>query len=179
MRNELTRDRLRELMKEIVRTAPQEGAPHKVYLVGGGTAVWAGWRESSVDADLFVEDDSVLQDVQGMKERLNLNIELARPEHFVPPLAGADGRHVFIEELGGVRFYHYDPYSQLYSKVVRGFSRDLEDARHFLESGMVEAERFRGLTHKVPDSAFESYPRLSPGAVRAAVDAFLEDAGSP
>lgn len=44
----------------------------------------------------------VFQDIQGIKKRLRLNIEFARPEHFVPPLAGTDGRHVFIDRVGDV-----------------------------------------------------------------------------
>ncbi len=67
-----------------------------------------------------------------------MNVELARPEHFVPPLAGAADRHVFIATFGAVSFFHYDPYSQLLSKVVRGFRRDIEDAQRFVASGMVE-----------------------------------------
>ena len=122
MRNELTRERLRSLMREIARGAPARGGPYHVYLVGGGTAVWAGWREASIDVDLFSEHDELFDDVQGMKERLNINIEFVRPEHFVPPLPGAQERHVFVETIEPVHFYHYDPYSQLFSKVVRGFT---------------------------------------------------------
>ncbi len=177
MRNELTRERLRGLMKEIARGAPTRGGPYRVYLVGGGTAVWAGWREASIDVDLFSDHEELFSDVQGMKERLNLNIEFARPEHFVPPLSGAQERHLLVETVDPVHFYHYDPYSQLFSKVVRGFTRDLEDARHFLSSGMVEANRFANLVAEVPDSAFARYPSLSPGGVRQAVKMFLKAEG--
>lgn len=174
MRNELTRERLAALLREIARDAPGRGGPFRVYLVGGGTAVWAGWREASIDADLFSESEELFEDVQGMKERLNVNIEFTRPEHFVPPLSGTEDRHVFIEAIEPVHFFHYDPYSQLFSKVVRGFRRDLDDARHFLESGMVDGDRFRELVDRVPESAFARYPRLSPSAVRQAVDDFLQ-----
>ena len=81
-----------------------------------------GWRESSIDADLYAPQDDILRDVQNIKERLNLNIEFARPEDFVPPLEGSENRHVLIETVGRVSFYHYDPYAQLLSKVVRGFA---------------------------------------------------------
>lgn len=177
MRNELTRERLRSLMREIARGAPARGGPYHVYLVGGGTAVWAGWREASIDVDLFSEHDELFDDVQGMKERLNLNIEFVRPEHFVPPLPGAQERHVFVETIEPVHFYHYDPYSQLFSKVVRGFTRDLDDAHHFLSSGMVEASRFRSLVAQVTDSQFARYPSLSPVGVREAVETFLKANG--
>ncbi|HTQ37012.1 MAG TPA: hypothetical protein VMH77_08250, partial [Steroidobacteraceae bacterium] len=93
-------------MRELARSAGKD-RHYRVYLVGGTTAVLQGWRESSVDADLHAEQDDIFRDVQAIKERLRLNIELARPEDFVPPLAGSENRHVFIETVGRVDFYHY------------------------------------------------------------------------
>lgn len=174
MRKELTRERLLLLMKELARTAPRRGS-HSVYLVGGGTAVHLGWRQSSIDADLFSERDEVFRDIQGIKERLNMNIEFARPENFVPPLTGSADRHVFIDKVGSINFFHYDPYAQLLSKVVRGFQRDLDDARDFLRSGMVEPERFKSLVREIPDSAYAKYPSLSRPGVEMAVQDFLAE----
>ena len=74
-------------------------------------------------------------------------------------------------------FYHYDPYAQLLSKVVRGFNRDLQDAERFLVSGMVDAERFRSLVNAVPDAAYAKYPALSRQAVLEAVIDFLSGIG--
>ena len=75
--------------------------------------------------------------------------------------------------MGNVSFYHYDPYAQLLSKVVRGFRRDLQDAEKFLASGMVDAERFRSLVHEIPKKAYAGYPALSRQAVLEAVNDFL------
>ena len=175
MRNELTRNRLRAVMREIARTASR-GATYRVYFVGGGTAVYAGWRPSSIDVDLFSEEESVFRDIQGIKERLNVNIEFARPEQFVPALRGSANRHVFIETMGRVSYYHYDPYAQVLSKVVRGFERDLDDARQFARSGMVDTEKLRALVHAIPGSAYAKYPNLSQRAVLQAVEEFIADA---
>lgn len=163
-------------MRELARTAPT-GERFQVYLVGGGTAVLQGWRRSTIDADVYAEREEVFQDVQGIKSRLKLNIEFARLEHFVPPLAGTDDRHVFIARVGDVDFFHYDPYAQLLSKVVRGFRKDLLDAGKLLNSGMVDPERFRELVWAIPDSEFARYPNLSRDAVREAVDDVLSKAG--
>lgn len=176
MRRELTREALRELMQELSRTAPR-GESFRVYLVGGGTAVAAGWRNATIDADLHADDEAVFRDVQGIKERLELNVEFARPEDFVPPLEGSDDRHVFIDRVGDVEFYHYDPYAQLLSKVVRGFRKDLLDAERFVTSGMVDAERFRELVEGIPDPAYARYPSLSRSALKAAVEEFLSSLG--
>ncbi len=160
-------------MQELARTAPR-GESFRVYLVGGSTAVLAGWRESTIDADLYAERDEVFRDIQSIKERLGLNIEFARPEHFVPALPRSADRHVFIERVGDVDFYHYDPYAQLLSKVVRGFRKDLVDAEQFVKSGMVDPAKFRDLVLAIPESAYASYPNLSHDAVQEAVAAFLE-----
>jgi hypothetical protein len=163
-------------MKALARSAPK-GGPSRVYFVGGGTAVLMGWRDSTIDVDLYAADDAVFHDVQAIKERLELNIEFARPEDFVPPLAGTGNRHVFVETVGKVDFYHYDPYAQLLAKVVRGFDRDMQDARGFLRSGMVDAKKFRSLVEGIPDSAYAKYPSLSRREVNDAVEGFLADPG--
>jgi len=161
-------------MSELARTAPR-GESFRVYLVGGGTAVLSGWRPSTLDADLYAEGDEVFQDIQGIKERLNLNIEFVRPEDFVPSLTGSGERHRFITRVGGIDFYHYDPYAQLLSKVVRGFRKDLLDARQLIASGWVDPARFQQLVEAIPDSAYARYPNLSRESVLDAIRTFLAD----
>ena len=176
MRRELTADALRELMRELARTAPS-GEQFQVYILGGGTAVLAGWRASTIDADLYTEREEVFRDVQGIKDRLRLNVEFVRPEHFVPSLEESAKRHLFIERVGALDFYHYDPYAQLLSKIVRGFRKDLLDAGQFVRSGMVDPHRFLELIREIPDSAYARYPNLSPAAVRGAVEGFFSTVG--
>jgi hypothetical protein len=172
VRRSLTRKGLQDLMRELARSAPRKGS-HRVFFVGGGTAVLEGWRESTIDADLYSDGEEIFRDVQGIKERLQINIEFARPEDFVPALAGSADRHIFLEKVGKVSFYHYDPYAQLLSKVVRGFNRDMQDARRFVDSGMVDVERFRSLVQAIPGAVYAKYPTLSREAVLEAIDAFL------
>lgn len=174
MRRELTRDALRELMGELARTAPADET-FRVYLVGGASAVVEGWRAATIDADLHADREEVFRGVPAIKERLGLNIELARPEHFVPALAGSADRHVFIERVGGVEFFHYDPYAQLFSKIVRGFRKDLLDAERFVSGGMVDRDRFRQLVRAIPDSAYLKHPNLDREAVEDAVEEFFAD----
>jgi hypothetical protein len=174
MREEITKESLVSLMKELARNAPRRGA-YRVYLVGGGTAVYLGWRQSSIDVDLCSDQEVVFRNIQRIKERLNINIEFARPEDFVPPLKGTADRHIFIETIGKVTFFHYDPYAQLFSKVVRGFQRDFEDAKKFVDSEMVEPNKFRSLVAAIPDSAYAKYPTLSRRGIDNAVTSFLSE----
>ena len=161
-------------MKELARRAPRRGA-YRVYFVGGGTAVYLGWRRSSIDVDLYTDREVVFRDVQEIKERLNINIEFARPEDFVPPLSGTASRHVFIDTVGAITFYHYDPYAQVFSKVTRGFRRDLDDAQEFIRSGMVDPQKLRSLVVKIPDSAYARYPSLSRNGIENAIETFLTE----
>lgn len=174
MREEITKESLVSLMKELGRDAPRRGS-YRVYLVGGGTAVYLGWRQSSIDVDLCSDQDVVFRNIQKIKERLNINIEFARPEDFVPPLRGTANRHVYIDTIGKVTFYHYDPYAQLLSKVVRGFRRDFEDAKQFIDSGMVDSDKFRSLVAAIPESMYAKYPTLSRSGIDNAVEIFLSE----
>ncbi|HSH76030.1 MAG TPA: hypothetical protein VLA09_10145, partial [Longimicrobiales bacterium] len=108
-------------------------------------------------------------------ERLRVNVEFVRPEDFVPPQPGSEDRHVLIEKIGVVSFYHHDPYAQVFSKIVRGFDRDVADAESFVESGMVDAARLQDLVRRVPRAAYARYPALSRDAVVAAVEAFVDE----
>lgn len=173
MREETTRERIVALMKQLAKRAPRQGS-YRVYLVGGGTAVYLGWRPSSIDIDLYSDKDAVFRHIQEIKERLNINIEFARPEDFVPALRGTPSRHVFIETRGTITFYHYDPYAQVFSKIVRGFQRDLDDAREFIAQGMVDPQKLEAFVTAIPDSAYARYPSLTRAAVEAAVDEFVE-----
>lgn len=172
MRKEVTRDRLKLLMQALAREAPRRGT-FRVYLVGGGTAVYVGWRNASVDVDLCSDEETVFRNIQRIKEQLAMNIEFARPEDFVPPLRGSADRHLFIETVGRVSFYHYDPYAQILSKIVRGFQRDLDDAHAFIQNRMVEAGKLKSLVSSIPESAYAKYPNLSKRAVESAVRDFL------
>ncbi len=176
MRTPVTRVTLRSLMRELARSLPRSQSG-RVYFVGGGTAVWVGWRSSTLDVDLHGEPEKLFDDIQEIKERLGVNIEFVQPEHFVPALEGTEERHVFIEKVNAVSFYHHDPYAQVFSKIVRGFARDLEDAESFVSSGLVDPLRLGELVHLIPRQAYSRYPAISQEAVLAAVDSFLGKSG--
>lgn len=172
MREEVTKKRLLSLMEELAGDAPRRDA-YRVYFLGGGTAVYLGWRRSSIDVVLCADQEIVFRNIQEIKQRLNINIEFARPEDFVPPLKGTADRHVFISTIGAITFYHYDAYAQLLSKIVRGFQRDLDDAGKLIDSGMVDPQKFRSLVAAIPNSAYARYPNLSRGGIENAVETFL------
>ena len=64
--------------------------PGRVYLTGGSTAVLEGWREATVDVDLKLDPEpaGAFEAIAHLKDTLDINVELAAPDQFVPPLPG-------------------------------------------------------------------------------------------
>src|SRR5690606_23320342 len=110
-----TADRVRRLLEALGR---QCRGPGRIYLTGGGTAVLYGWRESTADVDLKLdpEPEGAFSAIRELKDRLDVNVELASPDDFIPPLPGWQGRSLFIARHGRVDFFHYDPYAQVLAK---------------------------------------------------------------
>jgi len=94
----------------------------RMYLTGGATAVLEGWRDSTVDVDVRFEPDSddALSRIRDLKEELSLNVELASPLDFLPPLPEWEERSRFRFREGNLEVFDFDPYSQVLSKLQRG-----------------------------------------------------------
>lgn len=168
MRGLADAERLRRFLRELAREAEAEVA---VYLTGGATAVLLGWRESTIDADiLFVpEQDSLYRALPRLKQELQLNVEIVSPAHFIPELPGWRERCLFIERVGSVCYYHYDPYSQALAKIERGHAKDLADVAQLLARGLVEPQRLRELFEAI-EPRLHRYPAVDPRSFRKRLD---------
>ena len=104
MRQKVSAERLSRFMSEVGRGAKQSA---RVYFVGGATAVLLGWRETTIDVDLKIipQSDEILRKLPRLKEDLQLNIELAAPDDFVPALPGWEERSSYIGREGGIDFF--------------------------------------------------------------------------
>ncbi len=143
-------------------------------MTGGATAVLEGWRGSTVDVDMRLEPDidSLLRELAALKDDLGVNIELASPPDFIPELPGWRDRSPFVFREGNVDIHHFDFYSQALSKIERGFSQDLDDVQHMMESGLVEPSRLHELYDAIEPELFR-YPAIDPAAFRRKVAAAL------
>lgn len=58
-------------------------------ILGGATALLAGWRTATVDLDLKLdpEPEGAFAAIAQIKEELGVNVELASPAEFLPELA--------------------------------------------------------------------------------------------
>ena len=152
-------------------------AAGRVYLVGGATSVLLGWRSSTIDVDLkFVpESDEVLRSLPALKERLQINIELASPDDFIPEVPGWQDRSTFFQQEGKLSFYQYDFYAQALAKIERGHSKDLEDVGNLIASGLVKPQRLLDLFSTIEDQIYK-YPDLNAKSFRRAVERVVERA---
>jgi hypothetical protein len=88
-------------MRVLGRRAKTES---RVYFTGGTTAVVIGGRDTTLDIDLRFDPelDELYRAIPEIKERLQINIELAAPSDFIPPVAGWKDRCQFIGREGKV-----------------------------------------------------------------------------
>ena len=127
----------------------------------------------TVDVDLKADPEPAgfFEAIAVLKDELEVNIELASPDDFIPPLPNWRERSLFIARHGLLDFYHYDPYSQALSKLERGHARDLTDVDAMLQSGLIQRDPlFQQFLQIEP--LLIRYPALDPKSFRAVVAAF-------
>ena len=159
MRAPLDAERLTAFLAELGRVA----GSGRLYLTGGATAILEGWRASTIDVDLRVEpdDDAVMRAIPELKERLDVNVELASPPDFIPELPGWRERSPFVRRFGALDVHHFDPYSQALAKIERGFDHDLEDVREMIGRGLVDPAEALALFDAI-ESELYRYPAIDP-----------------
>jgi len=153
MRQPVTADTVQVFMKALAAAVT---TPSRIYLVGGATSVLLGWRTSTIDIDLKIipESDEILRSLPQLKERLQVNIELASPGDFIPELPGWQERSRFIQQEGKLAFYHYDFYAQALAKIERGHRMDSLDVHQLIASGLVDPKRLLELFSTIEDQLY-------------------------
>ena len=171
MRDLVDSERVRTFLREL---SDQLRSPTTVYRTGGASAVLEGWRESTMDLDLkFVPDVEAFAVLPRLKEKLRVNIELASPDHFLPPRPGWEGRSPLIARMRSVEFRHFDFYSQALSKIERGFSHDLGDVREMALRRLIDPSRLAGYAREIAPDLIR-YPAIDPDSFPRAVDKFVQ-----
>ncbi len=174
MRRPVDAGRLERFLSELAKAARSDV---RVYLTGGASAVLQGWRSSTLDVDLkFVPDsDALLQAIPALKDSLEINVELAAPDQFIPEVPGWQKRSPLIRREGRVSFHHYDFLSQALAKLERGHTQDLADIAEMTRRGLIEpAELLRRFEEIVP--GLPRYPAVDPASFRRAVEQFVREA---
>ena len=168
MREQLTAESLQSFIEALAAAARE---PARVYLVGGATAVLLGWRTSTIDVDLKIipESDEILRSLPLLKEKLKINIELASPDDFIPPLPGWQERSKFIQQAGKLSFYHYDFYAQALAKLERRHQLDRADIERLFENKLIDPSKLLQL-FLVIEGELHRYPQVDPKSFRESVE---------
>lgn len=177
MRQPVTAARVEEFMKALGSAVK---SPARVYLVGGSSAVLLGWRDSTIDIDLkpVPDHDDILRQLSALKERLQINIELASPDNFIPQLPGWEARSQFVRQEGKLTFLHYDFYSQALAKIERGHETDLRDIQEMVDRGLVNPARLLDLFSTI-EAEIDKFPALNAASFRHAVELFVRQSLRP
>ncbi|MBI2931080.1 MAG: hypothetical protein HYY16_05475 [Planctomycetes bacterium] len=168
MRELATADRIREFMRRLGKAVRTDT---RIYLTGGATAVLMGWRETTIDVDIKIvpDRDEAFRALPELKEALHLNIELASPDQFIPPIPDWESRSPFICQEGRVQWHHYDLYSQALAKIERAHERDLLDVREMLRRGLIEPVQLKARFEQIRPNLYR-YPAIDPDSFAQKVD---------
>lgn len=157
-----------KLLTFLDRLGASARAPGTCFITGGGSALLLGWRDSTIDIDLKFDPEppGVFDAIPGLKRSLHINVELAAPSDFLPPLKQWRERSRFIGKYGPLEVYHYDFVSQALSKLEREHGKDLIDVTEMLRRKLVmpdellaHAEAIRPEIKRYPAVDEESFVR--------------------
>lgn len=168
--------KIERLMRVLGREAQGAGC---IYFTGGASALLIGWRSSTVDIDIRLDPEppGIFQAIAKIKRELDINIELASPQDFLPPLPGWRDRSIFIGKHGQISFYHYDFTAQALSKLSRGFDRDIRDVQAMYEQKLFSLAALRDGFEAVAPELLR-FPALNPDVLRNRVENFIERFGN-
>jgi hypothetical protein len=172
MRSNVDPQKIEQLMKALGNEARGSGC---IYFTGGASALLIGWRSSTVDIDIRLdpEPQGIFQAIAKLKQELNINIELASPQDFLPTLPGWRDRSIFIGNHGQISFYHYDFTAQALSKLSRGFDRDIKDVKAMYEQKLFSLSKLRDCFEAIIPELIR-FPSLNPDVLRSRVENFIE-----
>lgn len=167
MRAETNRARLEEFMTALGKRVHGAG---RIYLTGGATAVLRGWRSMTIDIDLKADPEppGLFEAIAHLKDELDINVELASPDHFIPAVPGWRERSLFITRHGPLEFFHYDPYGQALSKLQRRHVRDLQDVQSMWRDGLIRTDQLQTMFDSIERDLIR-YPAVDPASFRAAI----------
>jgi hypothetical protein len=171
MRRYVDREKLDEFMLQLGRRATTPGT---IYITGGSTALLLGIRDQTIDIDIKLdpEPEGVFEAISELKVSLGVNVELASPDQFIPPLPGWRERSQHIVIAGKIDFRHYDFYAQALAKIERGYEQDLADARSLIALGLIDKAELRQLSERIRPNLLR-YPAIDPTAFERKIRAFL------
>ena len=160
MRRKVTVQSLRQFMEQLAAAAR---TPGKIYFTGGATALLLGFREQTIDIDIKMdpEPEGTFEAIARLKNSLDVNVELASPDDFIPATRDWRERSTHIASIGKVEFFHYDFALQALAKLERGYEQDLQDVASFLHNGQVTLDELKSRFKEIEPDLLR-YPAVDP-----------------
>lgn len=174
MRKHVDLQKLEQFMERLGRSAKTPGV---VYLTGGATSLMMGIREQTIDIDIKLDPEpgGAFEAIARLKDDLEVNVELAAPDQFIPPLPGWRERSPFIRKAGKVEFRHYDLYSQALAKIERGHDLDRSDVQAYVDRGLLDKRELQGFYNAIRADLIR-YPAVDANDLDRKVKEFTKDA---
>lgn len=169
----MNRDKLEAFMVALGQRVRGEGV---VYLTGGATAVWHGWRSMTIDVNIKPDPEPLrlFEALAELKNELDINVELAAPDQFIPAVPDWRERSLFLARHGRIEFFHYDPYGQALAKLSRRHERDLRDVAAMLAAEWITTDGLREMFARI-ESQIIRYPALDAATFRSVVMEFCDE----
>ena len=142
--NQISADQLEQFLVQVGRCYRHPG---RLYLVGGSSLILVNAKESTLDVDIQFDVDDIhlnqfIQCLRDTARRLQIPVEQAAPDQFIPLPDGYEQRHQFIGRYGLLEVFHYDFYSVALSKLYRGNEKDFADISSLLDQALIDFETF-------------------------------------
>lgn len=175
-REPVDRQRIERFLRELGKRFRRPG---RVYLVGGTTMVYEGFRAQTLDVDLTfdvqAEDHAdFIRTVRNLKNELDLNVEEASPGDFIPLPPGHEHRAQYIGRYDQLEVFHFDLYSTALSKIERGTEEDYADVLALLRNGRIDAGQLRSSFEQILPAFETASLRGDPDEFRRKFDALME-----
>jgi hypothetical protein len=167
---------LAKLKSFMIALGEQVRGGGRIYLTGGATAVLYGWRPMTIDIYLKPDPEplGLFEALATLKDQLDINVELACPDQFIPAIPGWRERSLFIARHGLLEFFHYDFCGQALSKLQRRHDRDLQDVRSMLRAKLIARDRLREMFTLIKPQLIR-YPAIDPASFETAVLEFCNE----
>jgi hypothetical protein len=177
----LTDDRLLTVAKLRMffeRLGASAHGPGACFITGGSSAILFGWRATAITVELKFDSEpaGVFDAIPTLKRELGINVKLACPSDFLPPLPGWRDRCRPIGTFGKLEIFHYDFASQALAKISRGHGKDLSDVNAMLRAGLVTKEQLLAEAEAIRPQ-LKRYPALDEESFLRRVKQFVQGAG--
>jgi hypothetical protein len=116
----------------------------------------------------------VFEAIARLKNELDLNVELASPDDFIPATPDWREKSPLIASIGNVQYFHYDLALQALSKLERGHDKDTEDVRNLVRRGHVTTEELRRKFAEIEPRLIR-YPAVDIQKFNTNLEKFLKD----